>query len=50
LETTKRVVRKEGLVIIAVFFLDGAKKCSGLDVKKSDRQMIEEYLGNDFKL
>jgi ubiquinone/menaquinone biosynthesis C-methylase UbiE len=50
LETLKKLVRKEGFVIIAVFSLEGAKKCSGLDVKNYDRKMIEEYLGKDFKL
>jgi EEF1A lysine methyltransferase 2 len=49
LETLKNVVRKEGFVIIAVFSLEGAKKCSGLDVKNYDHNMIEEYLGQDFK-
>jgi EEF1A lysine methyltransferase 2 len=50
LETMKKVVRKDGFVIIAVFSLEGAKKCSGLDVKNYDYKMIEEYLGTDFKL
>ena len=50
LETLKKIVRKEGFVIIAVFSLEGAKKCSGLDVKNYDQHMIEEYLGKDFKL
>ena len=50
LETLKKVVRKDGFVIIAVFSLEGAKKCSGLDVKNYDHQMIEEFLGKDFKL
>jgi SAM-dependent methyltransferase len=50
LETLKKVVRKEGFVIIAVFSLEGAKKCSGLDVKNYDHKMIEEYLGKEFKL
>jgi|SRR5674476_55281 len=50
LETLKKVVRKDGFVIIAVFSLEGAKKCSGLDVKNYDHNMIEEYLGNNFKL
>lgn len=50
LETLKKVVRKGGFVIIAVFSLEGAKKCSGLDVKNYDHKMIEEYLGKDFKL
>jgi cyclopropane fatty-acyl-phospholipid synthase-like methyltransferase len=50
LKTLKKIVRKEGHVIIAVFSLEGAKKCSGLDVKNYDHKMIEEYLGNEFKL
>jgi SAM-dependent methyltransferase len=50
LETLKKVVRKGGFVIIAVFSLDGAQKCSGLNVKNYDHKMIEEYLGKDFKL
>ena len=50
LETLKSLVRKGGFVIIAVFSLEGAKKCSGLDVKNHDHKMIEEYLGEDFKL
>ncbi|MDP2208576.1 MAG: class I SAM-dependent methyltransferase [Bacteroidota bacterium] len=50
LETLKKLVRKDGFVIIGVFSLEGAKKCSGLDVKNYDHRMIEEFLGNDFKL
>lgn len=50
LETLKKIVKKDGFVIIAVFSLEGAKKCSGLNVKNYDHKMIEEYLGKDFKL
>jgi SAM-dependent methyltransferase len=50
LETLRNLVRKEGYVIIAVFSLEGAKKCSGLDVKNYDHNMIDEYLGNEFNL
>lgn len=50
LSTLKRTVKKEGYVIIAVFSLDGAKKCSGLNVKNYDQKMISEFLGNDFEL
>lgn len=50
LETLKKLVRKNGFVIIAVFSLEGAKKCSGLDVKNYDHKMIKEYLGEEFKL
>ena len=50
LATLKRVVKKGGFVIIAVFSLEGAKKCSGLDVVNFDHKMISEFLGNDFEL
>lgn len=50
LKTLKKLVRNEGFVIIAVFSLEGAKKCSGLDVKNYDHKMIEEYLGEEFNL
>jgi len=50
LKTLKNLIRKDGFVIIAVFSLEGSKKCSGLDVKNYDHKMIEEYLGEDFKL
>ena len=50
LSTLKKVVRPGGYVIIAVFSLEGAKKCSGLDVKNYNEQMIREFLGKEFKL
>lgn len=50
LSTMKKVVKKGGYVIIAVFSLQGAKKCSGLDVKNYDQGMLAEFLGNDFRL
>ncbi|MBL1215177.1 MAG: class I SAM-dependent methyltransferase [Ignavibacteriae bacterium] len=50
LATLKQVVKKGGYVIIAVFSLEGAKKCSGLDVVNYDQKMISEFLGNDFEL
>jgi SAM-dependent methyltransferase len=48
--TLKRIVKKGGHVIIAVFSPEGAKKCSGLNVKNYDHQMISDFLGNDFEL
>ncbi|PKL89437.1 MAG: class I SAM-dependent methyltransferase [Ignavibacteriae bacterium HGW-Ignavibacteriae-2] len=48
--TLKRFVKKGGYVIIAVFSLEGANKCSGLDVVNYDHKMITEFLGNDFGL
>ncbi len=50
LSTLKKVLRKGGYVIIAAFSLQGAKKCSGLDVKNYDENMLSDFLGKDFKL
>ena len=46
----KKVVKKGGFVILAEFNLDGAKKCSGLDVFNYNEEMLQERLGSDFKL
>ncbi|MCE7737030.1 MAG: class I SAM-dependent methyltransferase [Candidatus Heimdallarchaeota archaeon] len=45
-----KVVRIGGYAIIAVFSLDGAAKCSGLDVCRYSQETIDELLGEDFKL
>ena len=50
LDTLKNSVQVGGFVIIAVFSLDGAKKCSGLDVKNYDYKMIADFLGSEFNL
>ncbi len=50
LSTLKKVIKKGGYVIIAAFSLKGAKKCSGLDVKNYDQNMLAEFLGKDFSL
>ena len=50
LSTLKKVVNKDGYVIIAAFSLKGAKKCSGLDVKNYDQDMLAKFLGEDFSL
>lgn len=50
LTTLKHVVKAEGYVIIATFSLKGAKRCSGLDIKQYDQNMLSELLGNDFEL
>ncbi|VVB53698.1 Ubiquinone/menaquinone biosynthesis C-methyltransferase UbiE [uncultured archaeon] len=50
LSTLKKVIKKGGYVIIAAFSLKGAKKCSGLDVKNYDQNMLAEFLGEDFRL
>ncbi len=48
LSTLKKVIKKGGYVIIAAFSLKGAKKCSGLNVKNYDQNMLAEFLGKDF--
>ena len=46
----KKVLKPGGFVIIAVFNLEGASKCSGLDVFRYNAEMLQERLGTDFKL
>jgi len=50
LSTLKKVIKKKGFVIIATFSLKRAKKCTGLDVKNYDQNLLAEFLGEDFKL
>ena len=50
LSTLKGLVKVGGFVIIAVFSLEGAKKCSGLDVVNYDHTMISQFLGDNFEL
>ena len=49
-ELLKRVVSKNGYVIIAAFNLNGATKCSGVPVLRYDEQMLQEKLGDEFEL
>jgi SAM-dependent methyltransferase len=49
-QTLKKIVQKGGYVIIAVFSVGGANKCSGLDVVNYDKNMLSEKLGDDFEL
>jgi hypothetical protein len=46
----KELVKSKGYVIIAAFNLEGAKKCSGLNVNCYNEAMLSENLGTDFKL
>lgn len=48
--TLKKVVKKDGYVIIAAFSKEGAKKCSGLDAVNYDQNMLSERLGDEFEL
>jgi SAM-dependent methyltransferase len=46
----KKVVKVNGYVILAQFNLKGAKKCCGLNVFNYNEQMLQEGLGENFKL
>ena len=46
----KKLVKKNGYVIIAAFNLDGATKCSELYVFRYNKEMLEKRLGSDFKI
>lgn len=46
----KRLIKKNGYVIIATFNLRGAEKCSGLPVYRFDQNMLQMKLGPDFDL
>ena len=46
----KSAIRPKGFVILAEFNLEGAKKCSGLDVFNYNEEMLQERLGSDFEL
>ena len=50
LSTLKRVVKQGGYVLIATFSLNGAKKCSGLDIRNYDENLLAEFLGEEFEL
>ena len=46
----QKTVSKNGYVIIAVFSLEGAQKCCGLDLKRYNLEMLQNNLGTHFKL
>ncbi len=45
-----KLVKKNGFVILAEFALDGALKCSGLDVHRYSNELYQEKLGDEFTL
>ncbi len=49
-DTLKRVLKRGGYVMIAAFSLEGAEKCSGLDVIRYDENMLAQRLGSEFEL
>lgn len=46
----KKIVSKGGYVLIAVFSLEGAEKCSGLPLQRYNAEMLQNHLGSEFKL
>ena len=46
----RKVISPKGYVILAEFNLEGAKKCSGLDVFNYNAAMLQERLGEEFSL
>ncbi len=49
-DTVRTLVLKGGYVLIAVFSLEGAEKCSGLQLQRFNTEMVQTRLGPDFKL
>jgi len=50
LNTLRKVVKRKGYVIIAVFSPGAPDKCSGLKLHHYDAKMLEDFLGADFEL
>lgn len=46
----KKIISPKGYVLIAVFSLEGAEKCSGLPLQRYNTEMLSERLGNQFSL
>ena len=46
----KQVLKPNGFVIIAVFNENGAEKCCGLPLKRYNAAMLQNELGQEFKL
>ncbi len=46
----KKILKPNGIVIIAVFALNGAEKCCGLQLKRYSAETLEDSLGKEFKL
>ena len=50
IQNLDEIVNKGGYVLIATFALNGASKCSGLDIKRYSVSMLEEFLGSKYEL
>jgi SAM-dependent methyltransferase len=45
-----KILKKDGYALIATFSLDAPSKCTGLEVKRYSKEMLEELFGKNFKL
>lgn len=50
LSVLKKMLKGNGFAIISAFSLNGAPKCSGLNVKRYDQISLSLFLGEDFEL
>jgi SAM-dependent methyltransferase len=46
----RRVLRPNGVLILATFALDGPPRCSGLEVSRYDEAELTEVIGDSFEL
>lgn len=46
----KKLVKKGGFVVLAVFSDKGAKKCCGFKIQQYNAETLSDFLGNDFEL
>jgi len=49
-DLVKSKIKVDGFVILAEFSIEGAAKCSGLDVFRYSKEMLAVHLGEDFEL
>lgn len=50
LKTLRTLLKVGGHAVIETFSLSGAEQCSGLDLRRYDKQMLADFLGPDFEL
>ncbi|MDJ0644364.1 MAG: class I SAM-dependent methyltransferase [Flavobacteriaceae bacterium] len=49
-KSVNKLVKPGGYALIGIFSKEGAKKCSGLEIQQYDHRLLQEKIGNDFKL
>ncbi len=50
IHSLRSILKPGGYVVIAAFSLEGADRCSGLEVRNYDERMIADLLGEEFTL